>query len=62
MTEFCPKHLRETHSWSTSQDLLYNPRSHSAYFDWAQFKVQNDGMAYQRTFETARLSISLKAS
>ena len=59
----CVSDHHERQTRSTTLDLLHMPRSHSANSDrHFQFKVQDYGIAYQRTLETANLSIGLKAS
>ena len=61
LTYVSDHHERQTRS--TTLDLLHIPRSHSTIFDRA-FSVQGPKLwiAYQRTIETANLSIGLKAS
>ena len=51
----------ERQARSTTFDLLHVPRSHSTNLTGHfQYKVQYYGIAYQRTVETAHLSIGLK--
>ena len=53
----CSRMSRNTMRGKPALDLLHIPRSHSAYFD----RVQNHGIAYQWTLETAHQSIGLKS-